>query len=799
MAFARYLPNHKPMKKLLLTFAAFLLLASPALLAQSEVIRVNTEPLAILMRYNGGGNSQGVINNIIYRLAQGNNTPTNTTEYVLVADEFHRLSQVNETTLNVFFALKELRVQGASSYRGFEIAEYILPSGITTKIEQKKNGKTIESFGITDAPLTGAPAVFANYQVTDTTGQIKKNTFSIAFREFVFDQSMLQRFVERCDLIDSYYASGDELETVYNELRRLNPTNLDDIEGEQRRLVALQERIGAVAAMDYAKQLNINSTFDPIKLNAKIKEVEAYGITLENQIAATLSNLPQQYTQRALGHLASGHNDHARQDLNRAIQLDPNFAPAHIHLAKMDYETGNFAEARGRLEDALINMNPDPQSRQVGLNLAENMANSYVMAAMAANKEMNFDAAVANLDEASSLAQRIPELNVSGTVTQQYAIAYRGMYNQHVDIGGQHLAAQKLKMAEIEAIKAQQVQSEHPDFIPDASAANDLLTRVKQAMYANYVAHGKEAVELRRWEEGVEALETAQLMEGTFGISQDTTLFGIIQQGAKEIILQDARKGTAMANANKLGEARQKMMQINADREKYQLMEDADILAAIQSMQDQIFSQECENAKNTYLAKIDEGKAKERKQDYIGAMQMYEEAIAHLQSNSACGLSSETAREAKWRIADAVGYQVDLQEVANMIRTGEYRQAKNLYNKAGSFFQEKSLQKFQLAHDDLLNYTVETRNGNFQYFMAIDYTDAAEYDAAIDLIEILVRKKYAKKMVKELMMRVGAELAERDHAENPTGDPKIEGMRYTRGNSKLKKIAKAYKKRWKAL
>lgn len=786
------------MKKPLLAIAFLLLAFQQSGFAQSQILRENNESLSILMKYDGGGTSQGIVNNLLYRLSQGNKTDVRRTEFVFVTEEYSRLSLRGNNTLDVYYAYKNMRLTGATSYRGFDMAVYLLPTGVTANIQRSKNGTNLDSKGVTDVELKGNPAVFAEYSVEDTAADVRNNQFKVILRDFVYSRGALQRFEDQCNLVDSYYNSIGELEQIYLDLRAVNPNDLEGIQAQANQLKAIQERILVINNREYEKKLGITNSKDPAKFLAKLNEVTAYASQTEQQISQTMANLPALYHARAMDHLQHNRRDAAIADFNKAIQQNRNFGPSHYQLARMDFEAGRVKEAQTRAENVVLNMNPDPQTRGMAVGLLENIANAYVNTAREANKRGQFDVAIASLDEASAIAAKIPELNVSGVVGREYSIAFNGQYNQILGAGEQALAAGLLQSAENEAIRASQFQAQHADLL-QPQPAESLMMRVKQAQYADHKRVGREALDLQRFAEAKERLEAAQSLEGQYGIAADTLLPKQVRMAARPIVLQNARNGVAAAINNRLAEARDLGLKVAADREKYGLQNDPELEAAVAELNQKIFNQECINAQNEFNGMIEMARQQRTKLEFIAADQTYQKAIDFLNANAQCGISDQMARAGKAEIADAVSYQNQLKAVDAQIAKGDYRLGLEGYEGAGKFLTEKNLARFGLSHKPLMDFMRPHANYNWVYYVAEQLADRQDFENSLELIGKLARKGYVKSQVKAMQMRLGGEMAIRDHADNAAADPVLRALGYTQGDSKLKHFVKAYKKQWKKL
>ena len=93
----------------------------------------------------------------------------------------------------------------------------------------------------------------------------------------------------------------------------------------------------------------------------KLDEAEE---ALKRALADPLYPTPQfAYLNLAKAHVARADQQQARADLNRALEIQPNFAPALLQLAILDYAEGNLPAAESEVELASAQMPTDLDAR----------------------------------------------------------------------------------------------------------------------------------------------------------------------------------------------------------------------------------------------------------------------------------------------------------------------------------------------------------------------------------------------------------------------------------------------------
>src|SRR5262249_28101560 len=133
---------------------------------------------------------------------------------------------------------------------------------------------------------------------------------------------------------------------------------------------------------------------------------------------------PELFSLSARIHAAKGEPDQAEAALLKAIELQPNFRPAYLSLAKIYVASNRYAQALEKLQGVLTR-NPKDVSALMQIAMIQNEMKNYLVAAETYEKllavDPQFSPALNNLaylyserlgrlDEAYKLARRVKEL-----------------------------------------------------------------------------------------------------------------------------------------------------------------------------------------------------------------------------------------------------------------------------------------------------------------------------------------------------------------------------------------------------
>ncbi|MFM2375788.1 MAG: hypothetical protein RLZZ165_885, partial [Bacteroidota bacterium] len=205
--------------------------------------------------------------------------------------------------------------------------------------------------------------------------------------------------------------------------------------------------------------------------------------------------------------------------------------------------------------------------------------------------------------------------------------------------------------------------------------------------------------------------------------------------------------------------------------------------------------QECINAQNEFDALVKEAGFQQQMKQFIEATASYDKALQLASRQGSCGMDLHSASEGKSQISLPTAYQHLMVQSEAEINGNESKRAIDTYNQAGDLAARENLaQRFGLTHSPLHEYILESGHLGFTLFGSQHLLEKKQYDEAVELLHKVVQMGASKTSVKELMKRLGTELALRDQEAAPLSNPKVKILEYTRGNKNFRSLSKAYLK-----
>jgi hypothetical protein len=837
--------------KSLLRLVLFGLFLSSAhfLVAQNLIFYQNTRSSSFLMKQHGGGPSEGLVDHFIGRIAAGSNKNPSRTEFIIAADENIRLTQVNSTQYDVNVTIENLRFSGDTQYRGFFMTEQLQPSAIKFNLERiSKTGQVVEVFAFDNVQLNGPSTLVANFRAVDSTRLFLEQTMRLSNNQFIYIKEAKGIFDQRTILIDDYYAAIPKMEALNTDFKKINPDDFERIETQQNDLNQLIIRLNAITSSNFPENLDLAKA-DPAGFNTRYQQLNASAQDLNARIQLTKSQIPDRYYQRGLTFLQQNKPALANADFNEALRLRPNFAEPHLELARLRYREGDIAAAKVQLLSLFNECAPSEQTSQAARQLGNTIYQNHIGNADYAIKQKRFASGLQSIAEARSLCTDL-KLTCTNQLEDLSSLAHGGIFQAMVDSARLSYQAQKFEESELRATEAIAYQKLNALYIKDPSpalraqadaqtkiyqnmvasanalagqnklkeaenaaraalayqlahsgaiaqpnAAQDALNRIMDLEYKDNIAQAKTLQAQKQFRPALALLDEAIVIETKFPVTKDANIWNLAQSNAKPIILEDALKGQELAKGNQLAAARTLTQATKSMADQYKLADDPQVSAALSALTGAIFSQECTNAQLAFDAAINEAQQQKRNNRFIDALASFEKALKIASDQAVCGIDNRRGVEGKLDVSSPAKYQRLLNDAQAAVDRNDSKVAIDTYLNAGQLALSDNLKaRFAIQHPNLFDFISGSGKLEFVRYGATYFLAQKDLDASLALLQKTVQMGVSKGLIKDLMKRLGTELAIRDREVEPNSDAKIKAAGYTQGNKKLKILAKTYTK-----
>ncbi|MFC6998302.1 tetratricopeptide repeat protein [Rufibacter roseus] len=727
---------------------------------------------------------------------------TNRSGKILMPVEFEQHLKIvkDGSQIKVEANVQKFWVPEKIMFRQFDVADAFTPTTVSAKIQLLGAGdKVVQTFDVSNKNISqNGNTVLAQTSFTDTSS-FTGYKLKVVDQKLGFSHANRTAVRERVALVKRYYETEDRLALLHRDLQNINPNDVDNLQLHTDRLAVLERALDQLVDNRMERELNLKEN-DPARLRYKVKELDNRLRERRVAIDQTWARLPEIFYSRGLELAVNGNPRAARDFFARSLQANPAFAPSHLQLARLDLREGYVAEAAQRTKDILTRMQVDPETHRFAQQLALDVQNEYVRQGEQLNNQGKYEQALQQFEQARDYCRSISSLRCRSELWESgIAEAKGGIYNNMLADARLALRQNRLSEASNLAAEAQRYANNNRSAITSDAAAQNLMREVQQQVYQSNMSDGRRALQARQYSASLAAFEKAKSVALDYGLTQQADADNLIRQAAKPVLLERIADGQQYASLNQLAQARTTAAQINSLLVKYSLVNDRDLDVKYRALSTAIFSQECANAQSTYDQHYQRSLQYSSEGNYAQAAAELDKAIASAKGNAGCSISFATADLELNRIDAPAHYQELLQEVATLMNQSKFADAIKVYQEAGRHFEARDVHGFGLRHASLQEYALQSSNKSFVVEVARHKASNGDATEAIALIRRLSDLKLAKYNLNQLQKFVGETLAIRDVRTNPEGNYKQLAASYTGGDKALKKLGKAYEKKFKKL
>jgi hypothetical protein len=507
------------MKHLYLTLLIIVFSAS-GIYSQSQVIFEKEENQTFLIKYTSG--EQSIKNAIFTTIAQANNKPVTTVSLTFTYQLKRQILRRNNI-LEFLASMSDISINGDKMYKGFDLGEILVPGKVSFSLQWTKGQQIINTYNFNDIAVSGDFVSLVNMTVTDT---VFANNYQIRLINNVFDYTLQNKqiFDNRTALIDDYF---DENLNVRNRIRILN-----DYNKEREYLIHLEDLneiyryrdtanralvyVNSVKQKTFYKTLPL-STFDPEGLNSKLNSLTNMGENLRDLCTDIINHLDQIYYERGIEMLSLHKPSRADYFFNKSLEVNPNFAPSHLQLARIYYNSGEIDRAVNKLFE-IRGMNPDEETKMQTVELARGIYNDFVLNAGELNNAGRFDDAIGIILRAKDICTNFPEVKCRTSMDMEMGRAVNGKYGiilNDIDIS---IRNENLVEAEKIILIALDYGQKNRPFIPTDESVGSRISII----YKKYLQRGEQLIIKKEYENAIYEFDQASRICNGYQLIQCT-------------------------------------------------------------------------------------------------------------------------------------------------------------------------------------------------------------------------------------------------------------------------------------
>lgn len=764
--------------------------------AQTQILFQSDQTKSYLLSFNNSyEESQQVINEIIDAISKTIPKPVYQTKITLNINESVRVTRKGNI-VSIYVTHQDLKVNGDIFYKGFNLAEVLLPSKYEfTATLSRKDSPFIYNF---TQPKIEFKQPFNEVLLQCNDSSLATNyNFVVNETKLYYDMVARDHFRQKAGLIDQYYTADYDLNNINKQLSGINANAFEELEKTQTNINNMKVMCDNITNASFWPVLHIES-FDPLMLKAKLSDVRKSLTEVQNQLNYTKSVIHELYNEKGTELYSNNKMQEAKTAFEKSLGYFPNYAPSQYFIAQIAFESNKIDEAKQQIKKLYTFKNIDNNTLINAEKLAKGIEWYDLNIAAGLLTGGKFTEALNAVDKAEAFCKSVPSFTCTDTIELIRRDCHQGIYYSYLKNADKLFVQKKFKEAGNETTKAILYQEKYPNYIPDNEEALAMKQKIGIEEYYDSMKKGKEKMVAKDYRAAFTEFNNAKSLESEYPVQKDRLLPELLKKSKLEVLFLDIDDAQAAVNANNLTLARSIMRQVIDEQKAYGLLDNSALSMRVENLKKAIFSQECMNAQKEYDAKVDAGVNAEVEKNYIAAEASYSEALQTVEKNSDCDINNKIAKNGWTNVEKPSKYQQMLNQCNDLVRNNNYLKAIESYNKLTPFYKDNSISDYGITHQPLHLYIASQHTG-FVYYGLTWLTDAGELDNALYLLKQLKQRNVLKSTTKQQQGTLARAIAINDYKNGNAANPKLKVTEYTLGDKWYSYFSKEYLKQIKKL
>ncbi|MEA2043020.1 MAG: hypothetical protein U9N85_10780 [Bacteroidota bacterium] len=484
------------------------LLFTSGLFAQSQVIYNRTSKENYVIKFQT--NEQTISNKMMQELAKGNSGNHLNMRVRYSLDQTRKILK-RRNILSLLTTLSNVEVTGNNKYKDFVVSEFVLPSKVSFDVAVKNRNSTIREFSISNAPVSIDVSEILNETMTDSLNS-NQYRLELSNKYFSYTSNDLKKFKAYIGNIETYYTKRRILKNIKRELNSITVTKehlerIEDIRTLRNYNQLAAENINSINTIrksPFISTLDLRHN-DPANFMSLLEQSASKSKKLKHLTSNILNNLDEFYYNKGLDRIAINRHSEAKLFFEKSIRENNKFAPSHVQLAKILYNTGYRKEAVDKIY-LVTRMNPDAQTQALNDELADNIYKDLILEASDLNSHAAFDDAIHVLHIAEQLCRDFTAVRCLPNMDAELLRAIKGKYYIITDKAYRAMQSGGLDDSENLIDIAINYRRDHLTFIPE----HDEIIELTGELYNKYINSAISHNNRKQFSEAVYKLNEAQ-------------------------------------------------------------------------------------------------------------------------------------------------------------------------------------------------------------------------------------------------------------------------------------------------
>lgn len=231
------------------------------------------------------------------------------------------------------------------------------------------------------------------------------NSIRISNINFRFGSDIFTKYEEFKSLVNDYQLLDDDINISKRLLGEIINGQPEKIAGHKKNLDQMLVFVNEALQSPIIKDLGLRE-YDPLNVLKKLSELKEEVIARRKLIYQELNGLDIKLFNDGVRYALDGNLDSAAYFYQKARLVNPNFLPAAVELAYLDFEKGRISSSRSSYLEINIGDRPDPESISRYKKLGVELFQYHWLKAKQKALEGNYEDALAWLQYAEGICSK---------------------------------------------------------------------------------------------------------------------------------------------------------------------------------------------------------------------------------------------------------------------------------------------------------------------------------------------------------------------------------------------------------
>jgi len=361
-------------------------------------------------------------------------------------------------------------------------------------------------------------------------------------------------------------------------------------------------------------------------------------------------------------------------------------------------------------------------------------------------------------------------------IDSAFRLSYAGIYDNKLDSIQQLLDEHQPDKA-LQAMDQTQTFSEHKnEYLQNINRLH--FSVLAQALFDNYYQKGMSLLKSENAENALFSFLKAKRISDNYLEKTNKELDSMIYFATVPVILNIVNKAEFEVWANHTEKAKEFLTEALSYQTKYELLDNAEVNKAIDSLRYKIKTRHCTNLSNECFAIGKRAITLLNLKKYLQAEALLKKGKEILENYPYCSIDGDKINSLWDQYEDAFVFYNIVEKINQNLEKKQYSVALGLFIELDDHFNTDNIKRFGIEEPDIFQFVQNQNNPKFSFAATRFFIKSDQFEKAFLYLQLLEQQNVTAKETKNLQIEIGKGLANKSpdyEFENKALKSKLEG------------------------